>query len=144
MHSLKTLFMSNINNQNKLKLIQIIWKVMLLLAELHFPLETTCISLWIEFVTAVAQRLKPSRTTAVLHGRSTTWFQTLHYCRAKVELDLINWVQHDCSTTFEMGHTVLFWKLLYEPHDSSFFINISGLIWLLFINNNESFAFECS
>ena len=143
MHSLKTLFMSNINNQNKLKLIQIIWKVMLLLAELHFPLETTCISLWIEFVTAVAQRLKPSWATAVLHGSSTTWFQTLHYCRAKVELYLINWVQHDCSTTFEMGHTALFWKLLYEPDDSSFFINISGLIWLL-LNNNESFAFECS
>ena len=32
-----------------------------------------------------------------------TWFQTSHYCRAKVEFNLINWVQHSRSTTFEMN-----------------------------------------
>ena len=32
-----------------------------------------------------------------------TWFQTSHYCRAKVEFNLINWVQHSSSTTFEMN-----------------------------------------
>ena len=40
---------------------------------------------------------------AVLHGSNTTWFQTLHYCRAKVEFNSINWVQHGSSTTFETG-----------------------------------------
>ena len=32
-----------------------------------------------------------------------TWFQTLHYCRAKVEFNLLNWVQHSSSTTFEVN-----------------------------------------
>ena len=40
---------------------------------------------------------------AVLHGSSTTWFQTSHYCRAKVEFNTINWVGHGSSTAFEMG-----------------------------------------
>ena len=36
-----------------------------------------------------------------------TWFQTSHYCRAKVEFNLINWVQHSRSTTFEMNLAVV-------------------------------------
>ena len=44
---------------------------------------------------------------AVLHGRTTTWFQTSRYCRAKVEFDsAINLVRHDSSTTFETGLSV--------------------------------------
>ena len=40
---------------------------------------------------------------AVLHGSSTTWFQTSRYCRAKVEFNSINLVRHGISTTFETG-----------------------------------------
>ena len=40
---------------------------------------------------------------AALHGSSTTWFHTSPYCRAKVEFNSINWVQHGSSTTFETG-----------------------------------------
>ena len=40
---------------------------------------------------------------AVLHGSSTTWFQTSRYCRAKVEFYSINWVRQGSSTTFETG-----------------------------------------
>ena len=40
---------------------------------------------------------------AVLHGNSTTWFQTSRYCRAKVEFNSINLVRHGSSTTFETG-----------------------------------------
>ena len=39
----------------------------------------------------------------MLHGSSTTWFQTSRYCRAKVEFNSINWVRHGSSTTFETG-----------------------------------------
>ena len=44
-----------------------------------------------------------SLAQAVLHGSSTTWFQTLRYCRAKVEFNSINLVRHSCRTTFETG-----------------------------------------
>ena len=44
-----------------------------------------------------------SARLAVLHGSSTTWFQTSRYCRAKVEFNSINWVRHGSSTTFETG-----------------------------------------
>ena len=40
---------------------------------------------------------------AVLHGSSTTWFQTSCYCRTKVEFNSINWVRHSSSTMFETG-----------------------------------------
>ena len=40
---------------------------------------------------------------AVLHGSSTTWFQTSCYCRAKVEFNSINWVRQGSHTTFETG-----------------------------------------
>ena len=64
----------------------------------------------IEFGTAVARvarRLKPSRATAVLHGSTTTWFQTSRFCRAKVEFDsAINLVRHGSNTTFETGLSV--------------------------------------
>ena len=42
---------------------------------------------------------------AVLHGSSTTWFQTSRYCRAKVEFNSINLVRHGSRTTFETGLT---------------------------------------
>ena len=40
---------------------------------------------------------------AMLHGSSTTWFQTLRYCCAKGEFNLINWVRHGSSTMCETG-----------------------------------------
>ena len=43
----------------------------------------------------------------MLHGSSTTWFQTSRYCLAKVEFNLINWVRHGSSTTFETGLRLL-------------------------------------
>ena len=65
-----------------------------------------------EFGTAVARRLKPSGANAVcttklavLHGSSTTWFQTSRYCRTNVEFNSINLVQHGSSTTFETPWT---------------------------------------
>ena len=36
------------------------------------------------FSTAVARRLKPSRATVVLHGSSSTWFQTSRYSCAEL------------------------------------------------------------
>ena len=39
----------------------------------------------------------------MLHGSSSTWFQTSRYCRAKVEFNSINLVRHGSSTTFETG-----------------------------------------
>ena len=39
----------------------------------------------------------------VLHGSSSTWFQTSRYCRAKVEFNSINLVRHGSSKTFETG-----------------------------------------
>ena len=70
---------------------------------------------------AVARRLKPSRATAlcstaklaVLHGSSTTWFQTSRYCRAKVEFNSINWVRHCSSTTFETGLRFFFFSIVH-------------------------------
>ena len=51
------------------------------------------------------RRLLPCSTArlSVLHGSSTTWFQTSRYCRAKVEFNSSNWVRHGSSTTFETG-----------------------------------------
>ena len=43
---------------------------------------------------------------AVLHGSSTTWFQTSRYCHAKVEFNSINLVRYGSSTTFETGLSV--------------------------------------
>ena len=39
----------------------------------------------------------------MLHGSSTTWFQTSRFCRAKVEFNSINLVRHGSSTTLETG-----------------------------------------
>ena len=39
----------------------------------------------------------------VRHGSSTTWFQTLRYCLAKVEFNSISIVGHGGSTTPERG-----------------------------------------
>ena len=39
----------------------------------------------------------------MLHGSSTTWFQTSRHCCAKVEFNSISWVRHGSSTTFETG-----------------------------------------
>ena len=39
----------------------------------------------------------------VRHGSSTTWFQTLRYCLAKVEFNSISIVGHGGSTTSERG-----------------------------------------
>ena len=39
----------------------------------------------------------------MLHGSSTTWFQTSRYCRAKVEFNSINWVRHGSSTALNFG-----------------------------------------
>ena len=36
-----------------------------------------------DFSTAIARRLKSGRATAVLHGSSSTWFQTSCYHRAE-------------------------------------------------------------
>ena len=47
----------------------------------------------------------------MLHGSSTTWFQTSRYCRAKVEFNSSNWVQHGISTTFETGFRLQFTAL---------------------------------
>ena len=70
-----------------------------------------------EFGTTVARRLKPSGATAVctaklavLHGSSTTWFQTSRYCRANVEFNSINLVRHGSSTTFETGLEQANWE----------------------------------
>ena len=43
----------------------------------------------------------------ILHGSSTTCFQTSRYCRAKVEFNSVNLVRHGSSTTFETGLRVL-------------------------------------
>ena len=70
-----------------------------------------------EFGTTVARRLKPSGANAVcttklavLHGSSTTWFQTSRYCRANVEFNSINLVRHGSSTTFETGLEQANWE----------------------------------
>ena len=39
----------------------------------------------------------------IRHGSSTTWFQTSRYCHAKVEFNSINLIRHGSSTTFETG-----------------------------------------
>ena len=39
----------------------------------------------------------------MLHGSSTTWFQTSRYCRAQVEFNSIYLARHGSSTTFETG-----------------------------------------
>ena len=71
-------------------------------------------NLSIEFGTAVVRRLKPSRVTAVQHGkacRATRSTRQQHdllsnvalYCPAKVEFNSINLVRHGSSTSFETG-----------------------------------------
>ena len=60
------------------------------LASRDFCENVFLVILRIEFGTVVARRLKPNRATAMVHGSSTTWFQTSRYRRAKVEFNSIN------------------------------------------------------
>ena len=73
----------------------------------------------------------------MLHGSSSTWFQTSRYCRAIVEFSSINLVRHGGSTTFETGlrekkQTMLISQQRNGPTSSYFILtaeNVGFILW---------------
>ena len=75
----------------------------------------------------------------MLHGTSTTWFQTSHYCRAiKVEINSIDRVRHGNSTTFETGLKDSFHMTVWLSENMYLFLskNIRNYIYV-FLNKNK-------
>ena len=90
---------------------------------------------------------KSTARLAVLHGSSTTWFQTSRHCRTKVEFSSINWLRHSSSTTFETSLSFLSICMAYlqsSPVLYAFLFSFSSRMVLLHLNTREKKHYRIS